>query len=104
MNNDIAWFEIRGEEIWSDDLSPSTPWGDLGEHNRYGMRIGGRWCLDYWFKMTFGISNKDWETKCCNLRTNQDFYDLCEYLGIYYMKDNIIYRKGEKYDKYGNKL
>ena len=52
----------------------------------------------------FGLSNEDWENRCGNLRTDKDFYDLCEWLGIFYMKDNIIYRKGEKYDKRGNKL
>jgi hypothetical protein len=52
----------------------------------------------------FGLSDDDWKNLCSNLCTNKDFYDLCEWLGIYYMKDNVIYRKGEKYDKQGNKL
>ena len=97
----MAWFEIRGQEIWSDDYIPS---GMGGEHHLYGMKLGGRWCLDYTFKLIFGMSNEDWENRCGNLRTNRDFYDLCEWLEIYYMKDNVIYRKGEKYDKQGNKL
>lgn len=97
----MAWFEIRGQEIWSDDYIPS---GMGGEHHLYGMKLGGRWCLDYWFKIMFDLSDEDWKNRCSNLCTNKDFYDLCEWLGIYYMRDNVIYRKGEKYDKQGNKL
>ena len=97
----MAWFEIRGQEIWTDDYIPESMGG---EHHRYGIKLEGRWCLDYWFKLMFGLSNEDWENRCGNLRTNKDFYDLCEWLGIFYMKDNIIYRKGEKYDKKGNKI
>ena len=52
----------------------------------------------------FDLSNEDWENRCCHMKTNKDFYDLCEWLGIYYMKDGIIYRKGEQYDQKGNKL
>ena len=97
----MAWFEIRGQEIWSDDYIPS---GMGGEHHLYGMKLGGRWCLDYWFKIMFGLSDEDWKNRCSNLCTNKDFYDLCEWLGIYYMRENVIQREGEKYDKYGNKL
>ena len=96
----MAWFEIRGQEIWSDDYIPS---GMGGENHLYGIKLGGRWCLDYWFKIMFGLS-EDWKNRCSNLCTDKDFYDLCEWLGIYYMRENVIYRKGEKYDKYGNKL
>lgn len=99
MENNKAWFEIRGQEIWSNDELPDTPFGSLGEHHRYGIKLGGKWCLDYWFKIMFGISDEDWKNKYKNLRTNQDFYDLCEWLGIYYMKDNVIYRKGQKYER-----
>ena len=97
----MAWFEIRGQEIWSADHIPS---GMGGEHHLYGRKLGGRWCLDYWFKIMFHLSDEDWENRCSNLCTNKDFYDLCEWLGIYYMRDNVIYHRGEKYDKYGNKL
>ena len=97
----MAWFEIRGQEIWSDDYIPS---GMGGENHLYGIKLGGRWCLDYWFKIMFGLSDEDWKNRCSNLCTDKDFYDLCEGLGIYYMRENVIYRKGEKYDKYGNKL
>ena len=97
----MAWFEIRGQEIWSDDYIPS---GMGGENHLYGIKLGGRWCLDYWFKIMFGLSDEDWKNRCSNLCTDKDFYDLCEWLGIYYMRENVIYRKCEKYDKYGNKL
>ena len=97
----MAWFEIGGQEIWSDDYITS---GMGGENHLYGIKLGGRWCLDYWFKIMFGLSDEDWKNRCSNLCTDKDFYDLCEWLGIYYMRENVIYRKGEKYDKYGNKL
>ena len=35
----MAWFEIRGQEIWSDDYIPS---GMGGEHHLYGRKLGGR--------------------------------------------------------------
>ena len=97
----MAWFEIGGQEIWSDDYITS---GMGGENHLYGIKLGGRWCLDYWFKIMFGLSDEDWKNRCSNLCTDKDFYDLREWLGIYYMRENVIYRKGEKYDKYGNKL
>ena len=34
----MAWFEIRGEEIWTGDYIPSSMGG---EHYRYGIKIGG---------------------------------------------------------------
>jgi len=97
----MAWFEIQGNEIWSSDYIPASMGG---EHHLYGIKLGGRWCLDYWFKLMFKLSDDDWENRCCHMISNEDFYDLCEWLGIYYMKNNNIYRKGEKYDKKGNKL
>lgn len=97
----MAWFEIRGNEIWSADYIPS---GMGGEHHLYGMKLGGRWCLDYTFKLMFRISTEDWDNKFKNIRTDQDFYDICEWLGIYYMKQGTIYRKGEKYDQYERRI
>ena len=96
------WFVIEDRDLWDEDYLNGTPWSSGG--NRWGRKLGGHWCLDYWFKIMFDLSNEDWENKCSNLRTDQDFYDLCEWLGIYYMKDGIIYRKEQKYNKKGNKL
>ena len=81
----VWWFEINGNEIRSND---TNPWG---EHNRWGLYIGGRWCLDYTWKLMFGISTEDWNDKCFNLKTNNDFYDFCDWLGVKYKKDGTIY-------------
>ena len=86
----MAWFEINGTEIRSND---TNPWG---EYNRWGLRIGGRWCLDYTWKLYFGISDDDWNNKSNNLKTDQDFYDFCEWLGVRYKKDGKIYKKGKE--------
>ena len=95
----MAWFQINGREIRSIDINP---WS--GENNRWGLFIGGRWCLDYTWKLVFGISTEDWNAKTANLKTDQDFYDFCEWLGVWYQKDGIIYKRGEKYNKYGKKI
>lgn len=97
----MAWFEIDGWQIFAKDHLSSTQWGST---ECWGKFIGGCWRLDYTWKLTFGISTEDWNSRCLELKSDKDFYEFCEWLGIYYMKDNVIYRKGEKYDKYGNKL
>lgn len=94
----MVWFEINGNQIVSNEINP---WG---EHACWGIYLGGRWCLDYTWKLMFGISTEDWKTKCGNLKTDKDFYDFCDWLGVYYLKNDIIYCKGKKYDKYGRKL
>lgn len=99
----MAWFEIRGNEIWSNDSIPDNPWGTSDNHI-YGIRLGGKWCIDYTFKLMFDISSEDWHNRFENIRTDQDFYDICEWLGVYYMKQGTIYRKGEKYDKHERRI
>lgn len=39
-----------------------------------------------------------------NIKTHKDFYAFCEWLGVYYKKDGVIYKHGEKYDEQGKKL
>ena len=96
----MAWFEINGNHIISRNYNP---WG---EYNGavWGLYIGGRWCLDYTWKLIFGISDIDWANKSDNIKTDKDFYDFCEWLGVYYKKDGVIYRRDEKYNEYGKKI
>ena len=51
----------------------------------------------------FGISTDDWNNRCSNIKSHKDFYDFCEWLGVNYKKDGIIYKRGEKYDEFGKK-
>ena len=93
----MAWFEINGNHIVSHNYAP---WG---EYNGaiWGLYIGGRYCLDYTWKLMFGIPDADWAEKSANIRTDKDFYDFCDWLGVWYKKDGTIYRRGEKYNEYG---
>ena len=72
--------------------------------NSSGRYIGGRYCLDYTWKLVFGISTEDWNNRCSNIKSHKDFYDFCEWLGVNYKKDGIIYKRGEKYDEFGKKI
>jgi hypothetical protein len=96
----MAWFEINGNHIVSRDYNPWSE--DNGAV--WGLYIGGEYCLDYTWKLIFGISTDDWNNRCSNIKTDNDFYNFCEWLGVWYKKDGVIYRRGEKYNEYGKKL
>ena len=34
----------------------------------WGWRIGGKWGLDYYFKIAFDLSDEDWHGRCNNLK------------------------------------
>ena len=86
----MAWFEIIGNEIWSNEDIPTNSWNN-GNHDRWGVYLGGRWCLDYTFKLMFGISTEDWKTKFMNIKTDDDFYAICDWLGVRYKKNGKLY-------------
>lgn len=88
------WFKIEGDKLWDEDYLKNTPWSDGG--NLWGRKLGGRWCLDYWFKLCFNLTTEFWESRCFDtLRSNQDLYDLFDEIGIAYKKDGVVYYKGE---------
>ena len=95
-----SWFVIKNDCLYDEDYLHGTQWSDCG--NLWGRKLGGRWCLDYYFKLCFGLSTEYWETKCDNLRTDKDLYDLFDDLGIAYKRyDNyeLIHWKGELYNE-----
>ena len=53
----MAWFTIWNDKLWDEDELAGTPWTSGG--NMWGWRIGGKWCLDYYFKIAFDLSNED---------------------------------------------
>lgn len=89
----MSWFEINGNRIVARNELSGTMFGTTETWGRY---LGGRWCLDYTFKLVFGLSNEDWEKRCSNLRTDSDFYELCDWLGIYYKKDGELHNYGNR--------
>lgn len=98
----MSWFEINGTDILSKNNLSRTIFGTT---ERWGIYIGGRWCLDYTWKLVFGISDEAWNEKAKNIKTNKDFYDFCEWLGVYYKGgDNKIHRKGLTYNELGEEI
>lgn len=99
-----VWFTIKNDCLYDEDILHGTPWSDCG--NLWGRKLGGRWCLDYYFKICFGLSTEYWETKCNDLRTNKDLYRLFEDLGIAYkrIENNLIHYKGKLYDDKFNEI
>ena len=96
------WFVIEGQDLWDEDYLKGTPWTSGG--NRWGKKCGRRWCLDYWFKLSFELTNEFWETKCSNIITDDDLYKLFDDLGVAYKKDNVIRYKGKLYDNKLNEI
>ena len=95
-----SWFIIKNDCLYDEDYLHGTQWSDCG--NLWGRKLGGRWCLDYYFKLCFGLSTEYWETKCNDLRTDKDLYDLFDDLGIAYKQydgTELIHWKGELYDE-----
>ena len=95
-----AWFKIENDCLYDEDYLHGTPWSDCG--NLWGRRLGGRWCLDYYFKLCFNLTKEYWESKCGNnLKTNRDLYELFDDLGIAYKRneDNFIHYKGKLYNE-----
>lgn len=94
-----AWFVIKNDYLYDEDNLCDTPWSNCG--NLWGRKLGGRWCLDYYFKLCFDLSTEYWEMKCNNLKTDDELYELFEDLGIAYRRidDNLIHYKGKLYEK-----
>ena len=53
----MAWFRIWNDKLWDEDELAGTPWTSGG--NMWGWRIGGKWGLDYYFKIAFDLSDED---------------------------------------------
>lgn len=95
-----TWFKIKNDCLYDEDYLHDTLWSDCG--NLWGRRLGGHWCLDYTFKLIFGLTDKYWQDNCGeNLKTNNDLYDLFEDLGIAYKRDddNLIHYKGKIFNE-----
>ena len=95
-----AWFKIKNDCLYDEDYLHDTLWSDCG--NLWGRRLGGRWCLDYTFKLIFSLTDKYWQDNCGeNLKTNEDLYNLFENLGIAYKKEysEYIHYKGKLYNE-----
>lgn len=90
------WFVIEDQELLDEDYLKGTAWTSGG--NIWGRKLGGHWCLDYWFKLAFNLSNEFWETRCYHVKTNNELYEIFEELGVAYKKDNTIRYKGKLYD------
>lgn len=99
-----VWFVIKNDCLYDEDYLHDTSWSDCG--NLWGRKLSGRWCLDYYFKLCFGLSTEYWETKCNDLKTNKDLYRLFEDLGIAYkqIEDNLIHYKEKLYDDKFNEI
>ena len=83
-------FEIYNHIIYADN-NLKGPWN---RREVWGMYVG-RWVLDYTWKLSFGISENDWNNRCSNIKTDEDFYDFCNWLGVRYKYiDGQIYHKG----------
>lgn len=81
-----AWFKIVNDCLYNEDYLHDTLWSECGR------RLGGQWCLDYSFKLIFGLTNEYWRDNCNDkLKTNKDLYDLFEDLGIAYKKEDSEY-------------
>lgn len=86
-------FELTHDTIYA--INSILQGTAFSESERWGIKIGGRWTLDYTWKLVFGISDEDWYGRCDNIKTRKDFYDFCDWLGVRYRNDNgKIYHKG----------
>lgn len=99
-----TWFKIEGDKLYDEDYLHGTPWSNGG--NLWGRKLGGKWCLDYYFKICFDLTKEYWESKCGNnLKTNKDLYNLFDDLGIAYKRNddfktrNLIHYKGKLYNE-----
>lgn len=95
-----TWFIIKDGELYDEDNLHDTCFTSCG--NRWGLIIGGYWCIDYTFKLIFGLTDKYWQDNCGeNLKTNEDLYNLFEDLGIAYKKEysEYIHYKGKMYNE-----
>lgn len=99
-----AWFVIKNDYLYDEDNLRNTPWSNCG--NLWGRKLGGRWCLDYYFKLYFNLSTEYWETKVRNIKTDSELYELFDNLGIAYRRidDNLIHYKGKLYNEKGRIL
>ncbi len=97
-----AWFTIHNDKLYDEDNLDNTSWSSCG--NLWGRKLGGRWCLDYYFKLCFGLSTEFWESKVCPIKTDEELYELFDNLGIAYKKCNIVHWKGKLYDDKLNEI
>lgn len=88
-------FELSNQTIYATNTYlEDTLWS---ETEVWGIYIGGRWTLDYTWKLMFNISNEDWNNRCSNIKTDKEFYEFCEWLGVRYRSnDGKIYHNGKE--------
>ncbi len=91
-------FELIGNNIYA--VNSYLQGSSFGESEVWGIRVGGRWTLDYTWKIMFHISDEDWNNKCFKIMTDKDFYDFCDWLGVRYKNENgkLIHNKKEVID------
>ena len=88
-NRAIYYYKILGNELY--EYSEGR-----GIRGRWGMFLGGRWILDYTFKLVFDLSTEQWESEYFNIRTDKDLYAKFDELGIRWSDGNTIHWKGHK--------
>ena len=96
----MCWFEIFNDCLYS---KCSNPWDHLNGA-LWGRHLGGKWCIDYYFKMCFDLSEDEWNDVSHNIKSNKDFFNLCDKLGIYYEYNGEIIRRGKIYNYRGEEI
>lgn len=96
----MFWFVIH------DDMLRTSASNSYHEYAGalWGRYLGGRWCLDYWFKIYFNLSNEEWDDISENIKGDKDLYDLFDKLGIYYEYSGKIIRRGKIYNYRGEEI
>lgn len=76
----MEWFEIKGSRI----VRRRTGAFGCGDGDVWGIRIGGRWHLDYTWKLMFGIGDAEWAKFSRCIFSDSDFYRFCDAVGVRY--------------------
>ena len=88
----MNYYKILGNELY--EYSDG-----LGMRARWGLFIGGRWCLDYTFKLVFDLTTEQWENEFFSLRTDRDLTNKFDKLGIRWSDGRTIHWKDHKDEK-----
>ena len=85
-------FELTSDTIYA--VNSILQGSAFSECEIWGIRLGGRWVLDYTWKLSFDIPEEEWNNRCNNIKTDTDFYNFCNWLGVRYKQNGKIYHNG----------
>jgi len=93
----MRYFKIVNNELRAEPLYKNP----FNSSQRWGIKLGGKWCVDYTFKLCFGVSDEDWESKWNDIKTSKQLFQLFDKIKVAYKDETgVMHNEGEWFELY----